>query len=64
MESGGEVGSHPFGSSGVGEGDLHHVEVSNGPRNGKVHGLDIVYKELPIIDGYVPLAIGYIQKGY
>ena len=62
VELGGEVGRRPFCISGAGEGNLHHVEVTNGPRHGKVHGVEISNEVLQILDGYAPLDIGYLQK--
>ena len=64
MKSGGEVGCQPFCSSGMVEGDLHIVEVPNGPRRSKVHGAELANELLHILNGYTPLAIGYLQKVY
>ena len=46
------------------EGDPHIVEVPNGPRHSKVHGAELANELLHILNGYTPLAIGYLQKGY
>ena len=62
VELDGEVGRRPFYSSGTGEGDLHFIEVHNGPRHGKVHGTELSDKALQLLDGYTPLDIGYLQK--
>ena len=59
-----EVGRRPFSSSGAGGRNLHCVEVPDGPRHVKVHGVEISYEELQLLDGYVPLSIRYHQKGY
>ena len=63
MESGGEIGHCPFLSLGVGEGNLHCVEVPDGPRHGEVHGAELADEALQILDGYVLLDICYLQKG-
>ena len=63
MESGREVGRQPFCRSGVGEGNLHRVEVPGGPRYGELHGVELVDEVIHLLGGYTPLAIGYIQKG-
>ena len=63
MESGREVGRWPFCCLGAGEGNLHHVEVADGPRHGEVHGVELGDEALQLIDRYTPLDIGYLQKG-
>ena len=64
MESGGEIGHQAFCSSGVGKGNLHCVEVPNDPRHGEVHRSELAKESLQIFNGYAPLAIGYLHKGY
>ena len=63
VESGGEVGHWPFCSLTASEGDLHHVEVPDDPRQGKVHGAELVNEALQILEGYTTLYIWYLQKG-
>ena len=63
VELGIEVGRQPFCRSGGGEGDLHCAEVPDGPRHGKVHGVELYDEALHILGGYMPLAIRYLQKG-
>ena len=47
----------------MGEGNLHHIEVPNGPKHGKVHGAEITYEAIQILNVFTPLAIRYLQKG-
>ena len=63
VKSVGDVGRCPFCSSGVGEGDLNHIEFFDVPRHGEVHGAELSDESLQILDIYGPLAIGYLQKG-
>ena len=50
VELGGEVGRDVLGSLGAGKGNLHGVEVPNGPRHGQVHRADLPDEALQIID--------------
>ena len=64
MELGGEVGRRPLCNSDAGEGDLHRVEVPDGPMYCELHGEELVNEALQLLDRHAPLAIGYLQKVY
>ena len=63
VESDGEVGFCPFCISVAGEGGLRRVEMQDGPRHSKFHGVELFDEALQLLDGYAPLSIGYRQKG-
>ena len=62
VELGRDVGPQSFCNSGANEVNLHRVEVTDGPRHGKLHRVEIADKALQLLNGYAPLDIGYLQR--
>ena len=50
VESGKEVGRRPFCSLGASEGNLHRLEVPDGPRHNKVHEAELADEVLQLLD--------------
>ena len=47
----------------MGKGELHVVEVPYGPQHGQVHKAEFSDEALQILELYVALGGGYLQKG-